>query len=163
MNGYEVAKIIRENDKTIPIIISSAYTEKEKLLSLVELNFIKFIEKPMLYEDLQNTLKDVIDILNENNRLIVPIGESIYYNYIAKSILFNEKEMPIQLSKKEILLVELLLGKRNQLITKPMIEEIVFGESVDENTLRNLIYRLRKKINYDLIATVKDLGYLIKG
>ena len=58
--------------------------------------------------------------------------------------------------------IELLLDKPNQLISKELIENEVFKESVDENTLRNMVYRLRKKLDSDSIVTIKDLGYLIK-
>ena len=50
----------------------------------------------------------------------------------------------------------------NQLISKETIENEVFKESVDENTLRNMVYRLRKKLDSEIIVTIKDLGYLIK-
>ncbi|MGC6739075.1 response regulator transcription factor, partial [Escherichia coli] len=41
LNGYETAKTVRENNKKIPILITSAYTDKEKLLNAIELNLIK--------------------------------------------------------------------------------------------------------------------------
>jgi len=42
LNGLEMAKRIRKKDKKTPIIIATAFTEKEYLLQAVELQLVKF-------------------------------------------------------------------------------------------------------------------------
>ena len=160
LDGYQTAKLIREFNKKIPIIIASAYTDKEKLLNAIELNLIKYLEKPILYDDLVKVFNSVVTHLEDNNLLFTKLTKDYYYFFTTKKIVTKEKE--IILTKNEILFLELLLDKPNQLISKESIEENVFKESVDENTLRNLVYRLRKKMECDIIVTIKDLGYLIK-
>lgn len=159
LDGYQTAKIIREMNKKIPIVLVSAFTDKEKLLNAIELNLIKYLEKPILYDDLVNVLNSVISSLEENNLILSKLDENSYYSFISKKIIKNNEE--IILTKNEVSFIELLLDKPNQLITKEIIENEVFKESVDENTLRNMIYRLRKKIDSDVIVTIKDLGYLL--
>ena len=160
LNGYETAKIVRKKDKKIPILITSAYTDKEKLLNAIELNLIKYIEKPILYDDLIKVFENIIKYMEENNLLQIKLNESIYYSFVDKNIIKNGEK--ITLTKNEVLFLELLLEKPNHLISKNIIENSVFKASVDENTLRNMVYRLRKKIDIDTIATIKDLGYIIK-
>lgn len=160
LDGYQTAKIIRDLNKKIPIIIVSAYTDKEKLLNAIELNLIKYLEKPILYDNLIKVFNGVIKSLEENNLLLTKLYEGVYYSFISKNIIIKNEE--ITLSKNEVLFLELLLNKPNQLIFKETIEDCVFKENVEENTLRNMVYRLRKKIGKDIIVTIKDLGYLIK-
>ena len=160
LDGCQTAKIIREINKKIPIIIVSAYTDKDKLLNAIELNLIKYLEKPILHESLMNVLNSVISFLEENNLLQVKLDENTYYSFITKSVIKNNQE--IILTKNEVIFLELLLDKPNQLISKETIENQVFKESVDENTLRNMVYRIRKKLDSEIIVTIKDLGYLIK-
>ena len=160
LDGYQTAKIIRELNKKIPIIIVSAYTDKEKLLNAIELNLIKYIEKPILHDALVNVLNSVITSLKDNNLILTKLDENSYYSFVSKKVIKNDKE--IVLTKNEVTFIELLLDKPNQLISKELIENEVFKESVDENTLRNMVYRLRKKLDSDSIVTIKDLGYLIK-
>lgn len=160
INGNMVAKQIRATNKKIPIILASAHTDKEKLLESISLNLVKFIEKPIMFEDLQATFIDVLQILNENNMLLTPITPNISYNFITKKMINNSEE--IQLSKNEVSFIELLLSKPNQFFSKETIEAEVFEESVDENTLRNMVYRLRKRFDESFIITVKDFGYLLK-
>ena len=98
--------------------------------------------------------------LEENNLLQIRLNANTFYSSVAKTIIKDDQE--IILTKNEILFLELLLDKPNQLISKEKIENNVFKESVDENTLRNMVYRLRKKLDSEIIVTIKDLGYLIK-
>lgn len=161
LDGYQTVRIIREFNKKIPIIIVSAYTDKEKLLSAIELNLIKYLEKPILYDDLVKVFDSVISHLEENNLLSTKLAENYYYFFTTKKIIVSGVK-EIALTKNEITFIELLLDKPNQLISKELVENRVFKESVDENTLRNMVYRLRKKLDSDLIVTIKDFGYLIK-
>lgn len=160
LDGYQVARIIREIDRKIPIVIVSAYTDKEKLLNAIELNLVKYLEKPILYNNLITTFEDIINYLKQNNLIEIKLDENSFYSFSKKVVIKNNQE--IVLTKNEILFLELLLDKPNQLILKEVIGNVVFRESVDENTLRNMVYRFRKKIDSDVIVTIKDLGYLIK-
>lgn len=160
LDGYQTVKLIREINKKIPIILISAYTDKEKLLNAIELNLIKYLEKPILHDDLINVFNSVISFLEENNLLFTKLDETSSYSFITKKIIKNDEE--IILTKNEVIFLELLLDKPNQLISKETIEDKVFKESVDENTLRNMVYRLRKKLDLEIIINIKDLGYLIK-
>jgi DNA-binding response OmpR family regulator len=164
-DGFEVAQFIRNSNKTIPIIISSAYTNKEKLLKIIELNYIQYIEKPIIFEDLNQAINKSVNILIENNKITICITDDICYNYTKQNIIKrvnNKDSKELKLSKNEIKLVELLLSKRGQLFTKEMIEDDIFKKLVQENTIRNLVYRLRKKVESDFILTIKDLGYMIQ-
>ena len=160
LDGYQTVKLIREINKKIPIILVSAYTDKEKLLNAIELNLIKYLEKPILHDDLINVFNSVISFLEENNLLFTKLDETSSYSFITKKIIKNDEE--IILTKNEVIFLELLLDKPNQLISKETIEDKVFKESVDENTLRNMVYRFRKKLDLEIIINIKDLGYLIK-
>lgn len=159
LNGYETSKIIRKTNKKIPIIITSAYTDKEKLLNAIELNLIKYIEKPILREDLVKVFDTIIKYMDENNLLQVKLDENVYYSFTNKKITKNKKE--ITLTKNEVIFIELLLNTPNQLISKNIIEHNIFKGHVDENTLRNMVYRIRKKLDLDIIYTIKNLGYAI--
>ncbi|WP_108558482.1 response regulator transcription factor [Arcobacter caeni] len=161
LDGYQTAKLIREINKKIPIILVSTYTDKDKLLNAIELNLIRYIEKPILYDDLMNVFNSVISSLEENNLLQIKLDEDVFYSFITKKIIKMNEE--IFLTKNEILFLELLLSKANLLVSKELIETNVFEEPVDENTIRNMVYRLRKKLDSKIIVTVKDLGYLIKS
>ena len=101
LDGYQTAKLIREFNKKIPIIIASAYTDKEKLLNAIELNLIKYLEKPILYDDLVKVFNSVVTHLEDNNLLFTKLTKDYYYFFTTKKIVTKEKE--IILTKNEIL------------------------------------------------------------
>lgn len=107
LDGYQTVRIIREFNKKIPIIIVSAYTDKEKLLSAIELNLIKYLEKPILYDDLVKVFDSVISHLEENNLLSTKLAENYYYFFTTKKIIVSGVK-EIALTKNEITFIELL-------------------------------------------------------
>jgi len=161
MNGYEAAHQIRLMNKKIPIIIASGYSDKDKLLSAIDLGVIKYIEKPLKYDELVNTLKLAVEILRENNMLSVQLDEQIHYDLINKTISKNGEL--VRLTKQESDFLELLINNKSKLVSKELINDYVFAsEYVDPNTMRNVLYRLRKKLDSDIVVTIKDLGYMIQ-
>ena len=149
IDGYEVAKEIRKHDKKIPIIILSGHTNKEKLMNGIEVGLVKYIEKPLKYSELLETLQKVVIILEENNLLKIKLDEDTQYDYISKIIIQGENK--INLTRQDIDLLELLLKNKSKLVTKNQIIEFVFkNQTIVDNTLLNVIYRLRKKINLNI-------------
>jgi len=161
IDGYELAKEIRKTDETIPIIICSGFSDKEKLYNAIELGVIKYIEKPLKYEELMEALENCLDVLKRENLLKIQITENIMYDFINKQII-NDGEI-ISLTKKEIKFLELLIKNKSKLVTTDMIIDEVFeNESIEPNTPRNLVYKTRKILGNDkIIASVKDYGYML--
>ena len=70
----------------------------------------------------------------------------------------------IRLTKKEKLLINLFLNKKNQVITYSTIENYVWeGSFVSLESIRSLIRRVRKILNKEYIQTVVDTGYIFKN
>lgn len=57
MNGLELVEKIRDKNNTIPIIITSAYSDKQKLLAAIKLNLVDYLTKPIS----RHRLKDVLE------------------------------------------------------------------------------------------------------
>jgi DNA-binding response OmpR family regulator len=158
-DGYHVAKEIRKTDKDIPIFITSSYTEKEKLLSMIGLNITGYMEKPVDFNELMQMLQKCADILVDTGRLKSSFGEGLEYDYINKNILVDDKV--VELTKHEYQFIEMLLKHKPSAVLTQDIEDTIFSGGVELNTLRNMVYRLRKKINRDVIVTIKEIGYIL--
>lgn len=160
IDGYELAKEIRNTNSKIPIIICSGYSDKEKLMHAIELGTISYLMKPLQYSELIKSLEKAVETLDYENLLFIDLGDGLVYDSINKTII--HQDIPITLTKQESLFLELLISKRKSLVLVSTIFDRVFDdETTDLNTLRNLVYRLRKKINITSITTVKELGYLL--
>ncbi|NQY53070.1 MAG: winged helix-turn-helix domain-containing protein, partial [Campylobacteraceae bacterium] len=84
-----------------------------------------------------------------------------YFDFKSSTIIVEEKE--IRLTKKERLLINLFLTKKNQVVSYEAIENYVWeGSFVSLESIRTLVRRVRKTLVNDYIQTVVDTGYIFK-
>lgn len=159
MDGYELTKKIRNICNKTPIVILSNYTDKEKLLKCIPLNLTQYLEKPVQYELLLNTLEKCRTQLIENK--IFKISNKLTYNFETKKLFINQEE--IALTQMEIEIFEYLIENKNKLISKDKLGLLIYKDDfTNENALKNIIYRLRKKIGKEFIINDRNLGYTLK-
>ncbi len=161
-NCFDFLNTIREYNHLIPIIITSKNKDEEILLQSIRLQLIDFIEKPIKIEKfifaLNNTAKHILHFGDIN----IIFANNLKYNYIAKTIKDNKKN--IHLTKNEARLLELLLANEGQMITKEDIELYIWGEEyVSESAFKSLFKRLRDKIGKDTIKNISGQGYLLSN
>ena len=67
----------------------------------------------------------------------------------------------VELTKNEFKVLELLMGNPRRVFTKEQIYESAWydADSVDDNTIRVIISRLRDKVGAEHIKTIRGLGY----
>ena len=160
IDGNSVARSIREKNPHIPIIMLTSHSDKEKLLSAIKTGVNDYLEKPPTLETLMNALFDAVQKIINSGMLMQSLAEGVEYDYIQKAIHTNSSCE--RLTKQEYQFLEILLARPMSLVIKEEIEERVFGSEVEPNTLRNMVYRLRKKIPADVIVTIKDLGFMVR-
>lgn len=161
LDGYELTKQIREICEKTPIVIMSNYTDKEKLLKCIPLNLTSYLEKPVRYEELLETLTLCKEASEKNNLIKFTINNILDYNFRTKKLFVEDTE--VNLSKIETTILEYFINKKNQLISKDEIATLVKNEEyINDNTLKNIIYRLRKKVGKDLITNYRSFGYMLE-
>lgn len=158
INGYDLVLKIREISQNIPIIILSNYTDKEKLLKCIPLNLTSYLEKPIIYEKLLETLQLCKNQIENNATLYLRINDSLKYDFNTKSLIQNGNY--IKLTTLEIQIFEYLLNKKNQLVYNDELLSVIFENDYYGN-IKNIIYRLRKKVSKDVIVNYKNLGYML--
>lgn len=94
------------------------------------------------------------------NAAKISLGKGYSYMEKQKTLFLNDEIIP--LTKKESLLLELLVRQRNQVSDHRAIEAFVWKDViVSESSLRALVLRLRKKIPGINIQTVPGVGFLL--
>ncbi|WP_430883615.1 Na-translocating system protein MpsC family protein [Fusibacter sp. JL216-2] len=86
INGLDLTKQIRAKGSDIPIIITSALSDSETILSAVDRGIVKYIVKPIDAETLENTLLD----------LAKQIIERKHNKLVGKSILTPDEKLAIE-------------------------------------------------------------------
>lgn len=159
MDGHKLAQKMRQIDENIPIIIVSNHSDKEKLLSVIPLNLTSYLLKPINFDELTRALIEVVDRINNQKIFEHKFSDEIVYNKLSKDLM--KDETVIKLSKSEIVLIELFIKNKNQVVTQDMISYALDDiEPVSYHGIKNLIYRLRQKIGKDVIANIKSIGFI---
>jgi DNA-binding response OmpR family regulator len=160
LNGLELIKKIRLEDKTIPILVTSAYADQDFLLESIKLSLVEYVIKPIKETKLNSILTECAKVLSQKPQTIVELEDGITYDLDNKILYFMEEE--VVLTHKEVDFFELLLAHRGNLVTKQNIESKLYVyEEAPPSALKNLVFKLRKKLPDDIIKTVSKLGYMI--
>lgn len=153
LSGIEFIKKVREKDRTIPVIMLTAFDDYKILQQVIPLNISFYLVKPFFKDDLLNGFNSLFGNEVEKTNLKIDLKNQV----VVKDGKF------IELSKKEALLLYLLLEAKNRLVKYEEIQHRVYiGEDMSELSLRNLLLRLRKKLDMDIIKTVRDLGVILE-
>jgi len=157
--GLEMAKEIKIINPNSKIIILSAFSEVEKLLSAIDTGVIKYFIKPFDPDELLTYILSLDEVIG--NKLI-NLQDGFVFNKTTKS--FYKDKKYIALSKKEIVFLEILL--KNYEDTKTIvryedIKKLLWNEQVSDERLRTFIRRFREKTSKELIVNVKMQGYQI--
>ncbi|EHN7592006.1 response regulator transcription factor [Campylobacter jejuni] len=159
MDGLDMAKEIKEISDDVPIVVLSAYSEKERLLRSIDIGIDKYLIKPVDIEELFKVLDYLIGEKIEAN-MLVKISEEYQFNKTKRTLIHNGKE--IVLTKKELAFISLLLKQPGVLVLHEDIKKNVWiGEHVSDTAVRTFIKRVRDKVGEDFIKNVPSLGYKI--
>jgi len=155
-NGLDFITVIRDKNKEIPIVILSAHKDEDFLFKAIPLNICSYELKPIQYNDFLSLLTSLSSKFNKN--ITIFVYKNLVYNFKTKLLLVDNKI--VKLTRNEVLFIELLIC--NQIVTNDMIQEYVYKEKMmSDSSIKNLILRLRKKVNTELIYTITGIGYKI--
>ncbi|EGD3534308.1 response regulator transcription factor [Campylobacter jejuni] len=159
MDGLDMAREIKEISDDVPIVVLSAYSEKERLLRSIDIGIDKYLIKPVDIEELFKVLDYLIDEKIEAN-MLVKISEEYQFNKTKRTLIYSGGE--IVLTKKELAFISLLLKQPGALVLHEDIKKNVWiGEHVSDTAVRTFIKRVRDKVGEDFIKNVPSLGYKI--
>ncbi|EDP5691621.1 response regulator transcription factor [Campylobacter jejuni] len=159
MDGLDMAREIKEISDDVPIVVLSAYSEKERLLRSIDIGIDKYLIKPVDIEELFKVLDYLIGEKIEAN-MLVKISEEYQFNKTKRTLIYNGEE--IILTKKELAFISLLLKQPGALVLHEDIKKNVWiGEHVSDTAVRTFIKRVRDKVGEDFIKNVPSLGYKI--
>lgn len=161
VDGLEMVKKIRKDDRNTPIIMITAHTEKEYLLDAVTLQLENYLVKPVTLNNILNALKICIGKISNMHSITRTLIKDYEYDIDLKVLTYNN--IIIKLSKKEIKFIELLLINEHRTISYEEIQEKVWGDDVmTDNAIRSLVNTLRNKIPKDFIGNLSGIGYKLK-
>ena len=165
MNGYELIKKLREDEKNLPIIITSAKNmDNDKIVGL-NLGADIYITKPFNPLEVVANVKALFrrcDLAKNKNNIIR--FDNLELN-VEEFNLRKDNEL-INLTATELKILIKLMKNPNRIYTKSQLYECISGENYDnvDNSMMVHISNIRSKIEDNpskpkYIKTIKGLGY----
>ncbi len=186
-DGIELAKVVRE-EYHIPFIYLTSYSDDEIISQAKLTEPYGYIVKPfdpsslhatiqmaLFKYDQENKRKNNIDTLKvdklnlekllhsrrASDKPVVPFGENYYLDITVCETFYNDKK--IKLTKKENAFLRLLVAQLGLVVSFEQAMEYVWDENgATENSVRTLVWRLRNKLETDIIKNASGIGYYIE-
>jgi DNA-binding response OmpR family regulator len=163
IDGLSLIESIRKINKQIPIIVLSAYDDKDYFLKTINAGIDGYILKPYNLIQITQTLNNIIQKYDFEKILkeLIELEFGFFWNKNSNQLFKNNQQ--IKLSSNEIKLFQLFINDNDLTKSYSEIETFVFGfYEKDMKKIRNLMSRLKLKLDYDLFETIYSHGYSLK-
>ena len=157
-SGLEVCQMIREFSDVPIIMLTAKGDDMDKILGL-EYGADDYITKPFSTRELIARIKRVA---NKNSKKNIITVSGVTLDLDKSAVFENGKQL--ELTALEYKLLSLLMQNAGKVVTRELIFEKIWdvsGNFVNDNTLTVYIKRIRKKLDADIIKTVKGMGYQV--
>lgn len=157
-NGFDLFKKIRRYSD-LPVIFLTAVDDEDSVVNGLELGADDYITKPFSTRELIARIKRVA---NKNSKKNIITVSGVTLDLDKSAVFENGKQL--ELTALEYKLLSLLMQNAGKVVTRELIFEKIWdasGNFVNDNTLTVYIKRIRKKLDADIIKTVKGLGYQV--
>ena len=165
LDGWEVLRRVRASGQHVPVLFLTARDGVEDRVKGLELGADDYLIKPFAFSEL---LARVRTLLRRGSNSTAPTYLTIadlQVDLLKRRA--SRAGQRIELTAKEFALLELLLRRRGEVLSKSLIASQVWDMNFDSDTnvIEVAIRRLRAKIddNFEpkLIHTIRGMGYLL--
>jgi DNA-binding response OmpR family regulator len=164
MDGFTLAKEVRELDKNIPILFLTAKAMSDDKLKGFELGADDYLTKPFSMEELLARMKAILNrtqIKSKNVGQKVKVGAILYEPELR---ILHLSDGPKKLTTKENLLLRLLVKNQNELLDRQAALRAVWGDDnyFNGRSMDVYIAKLRKLLKEDSnieIMNVHGIGF----
>jgi two-component system alkaline phosphatase synthesis response regulator PhoP len=154
LDGFSITEHMRLNNNQTPILIVSAKNTSANRVQGLKLGADDYITKPFNLEEL---LLRVSKLIQKQVQQVHAAPQIDRYQFKGHSIDFNASEallasgQKITLTKRESLLLKLLIEHKQTVVTREKILQLVWGYQVFPNTrtIDNFILNFRKYFEID--------------
>jgi two-component system OmpR family response regulator len=164
-DGLAILKALKDRDKTIPVLILSALASIDERVTGLRSGCDDYLTKPFAFEELQARIEALIRRSGQRDEPTELRIADLRLDLRTRGA--ERANKPIALQPREFRLLEYLVRRQGQIVTRTMLLEGVWDYRFDPQTgvIDVQISRLRQKIDRDfsppLIHTIRGAGYMV--
>lgn len=158
--GMEVLARLRERGQALPVLILTARDATGDKIAGLDGGADDYLVKPIGLDELAARVRALARRAAGRAMPKLRHGELVLDPAARQVTLAG---MPVELSARELSLLQLLLENAGRVMTRAQLEASVYGwrDEPDSNALEVHIHHLRKKLGSDLIKTLRGIGYTV--
>jgi two-component system, OmpR family, response regulator len=163
LHGFEVLRKLRARGSSMPVLILTAADSVDQRVKGLDLGADDYMAKPFALLELEARVRALTRRGLGTASNIIKHGP-LSFDATGRVAYLNDQM--VDLSARELGLLEVLLQRAGRLVSKDQLVERLceWGDEVSNNAIEVYVHRLRKKIEQGpvRIATVRGLGYCLE-
>jgi two-component system, OmpR family, response regulator len=163
LSGLDLLRRLRARNATVPVLILTAADSVEQRVKGLDLGADDYMAKPFALSELEARVRALTRRALAGGQNLLRHGR-LALDTAGKIATIDDR--PIELSAREIGLLEVLLARSGRLVSKEQLVDQLcqWGEEVSNNAIEVYVHRLRRKLEPGgiRIVTVRGLGYCLE-
>ena len=160
-DGLHVLQRLRARHSALPVLIITARDAVSDRVQGLDAGADDYLVKPF---DLDELAARIRALLRRKSGRTAPQIEHLGVVLDPATHRVTRDGCDVALSPREFALMQLLLERPGNILSRAQIEERLYGwgEEVESNAVEVHIHALRRKLGSDFIVTVRGVGYRVR-
>ena len=159
-DGLDVLQGLRARNIATPVLVLTARDAVPDRIRGLNLGADDYVVKPVDLHELGARLRALVRRSNGQSQDVLRCGD-VVLDPSARHVRLNGEL--VALSTREFDLLHALMLSAGRVLSREQLEQQLYswGYEVDSNAIEVHIHHLRRKLNADVIQTVRGIGYTI--
>ena len=162
LSGLDVLRRLRNRKSQVPVLMLTALDTLADRVRGLDLGADDYLAKPFDLPELEARVRALLR-RGTQSTLFLQHGR-LRLDTVGRRVFHDER--PVELSARELAVLELLLMRAGRVVSKEHIVNHLYGwgDEVGANAIEVYVYRIRKKLEPlgCEIRTVRGMGYLVE-
>ena len=159
-DGLDVLQSLRHQKIDVPVLVLTARDAVPDRIKGLDLGADDYVIKPVDLFELGARLRSLVRRAHGQTQDVLTCGE-LQLNPSARTVLLSGQA--VALSMREFDLLHVLMLNAQRVMSREQLEQQLYswGYEVESNAVEVHIHHLRKKLQPDLIQTLRGVGYTL--
>lgn len=158
--GLELLRWLRANRNATPVLVLTARDAVEDRVEGLDLGADDYVVKPVAIVELAARLRALIRRSQGLASGTLIVGD-VALDIASHSVEFRGR--PVELSAREFAVLRELMLNAGRVLSREQLESKLYewSRTLESNAIEVYIHHLRRKLDQDVIRTIRGVGYLM--